>query len=627
MENIGYGKWAIWMAITVLLLSLLADNVIAQPGFLSIDCGGKENHTDENNITWVTDANYIDIGDTEDIGSATSPSYLQRLRFFPKPLNKSCYQLPVVPNVPYLLRLWFSLGNYSRFHNYPGFTYTIETLGTLNYTRVGKGIGYPYIPEGIYVSSGKILYICLLRDYKTDDPFINAIELRTLENGMYRQAKSGTMLSLQARADVGGMSIVRYPRDNFDRIWRLPLNLYNLSTVSSTEPISNNNTKNFPPTAVMQTAWAINDSHFYFRDPRAPWAKSLLLLYLAEIEKLTISRSFYVSREGENPSEIITLVRNYSASELTFIYNETQQFRFGLVKAQDSTSPPIINAFEYYTIHLTERATSSQDIEAVDAIKVKYDIKDWISDPCFMIPWNGLVCVNGSLATRISELNLSGRNLTGSVPQEIGQLTALINVSLDNNHLTGGLPNLSSLIMLEKLHLQNNNLTGNVPEWLFKLKNLKELSLDNNHLIGPLPDFSSLTMLELLHLQNNNFSGSVPSWLFKLKNLTELFVQNNNFSGVIPAQLLENPSLNAKFSGNRYLCVQYEEGKCIQENRNNSKTVILGISISGCLVFVLALMLGVAVYWKKLMKNGVSMKNALRSSQSYQIPVPLRKRR
>ena len=61
-----------------------------------------------------------------------------------------------------------------------------------------------------------------------------------------------------------------------------------------------------------------------------------------------------------------------------------------------------------------------------------------------------------------------------------------------------------------------------------------------------------------------------------------------------------------RFSGNNYLCVQYEEGKCIQEireNRNNSKTVILGISISGCLVFVLALMLGVAVYWKKLMEK------------------------
>ena len=36
MENIGYGKWAIWMAITVLLLSLLADNVIAQPGNLRL---------------------------------------------------------------------------------------------------------------------------------------------------------------------------------------------------------------------------------------------------------------------------------------------------------------------------------------------------------------------------------------------------------------------------------------------------------------------------------------------------------------------------------------------------------------------------------------------------------------
>ena len=39
-------------------------------GFLSIDYGGKAIHTDENNITWVTDANYIDVGQTGEIGDA-----------------------------------------------------------------------------------------------------------------------------------------------------------------------------------------------------------------------------------------------------------------------------------------------------------------------------------------------------------------------------------------------------------------------------------------------------------------------------------------------------------------------------------------------------------------------------
>eukprot|EP00253_Pinus_taeda_P031186 PITA_31186 len=571
MEKVGYGKWAIWMAITV-LLSLLADNVIAQSGFLSVDCAGKENYTDENKIAWVTDASYIDVGETAVTGNATLPSYLQRLRFFPKPLNKSCYRLPVSPNVPYLLRLWFSLGNYSGFSSsYPNFNYSIETSGLLIHSTMSDSISFNH--EGIYVSSGEVLYVCLIRSRDADDPFINAIELRTLQNGMYSQAKSGTMLFKQERADLGGNSIVRYPRDNFDRIWKPDRSLTDSSSarnVSSKEPIFSDSTKNHPPTAVMQTAWVMNIDDFSFKVPTAPWAKSLLLLYLAELETLNTSEStsFYVtingeyrSENGEYRPEAILLVRNYSALELTFISNEANEFIFHLVKDPRSTNHPIINAFEYYTIHPTQTATNSQDIEALDAIKSKYGIKGWISDPCYLRPWNGLGCVNSSLAIRISEINLSGRNLTGSVPEEIGQLTALVNVSLENNNL-----------------------------------------------IGPLPDLSGLIMLERLHLQNNSLNGSLPDWLFNLNNLKELFLQNNNFSGVIPGQLFYKTSLNAIFTGNNYLCIS-KAGECvgqIQETRSNSKRVnlgtILGITISGGL-FALAMGGAIAVYRRKLRKR------------------------
>jgi hypothetical protein len=257
-------------------------------------------------------------------------------------------------------------------------------------------------------------------------------------------------------------------------------------------------------------------------------------------------------------------VRNYSSLELTFVSNETDKFIFDLVKAPNSTSRPILNAFEYYTIHHTGRATSSQDIEALDAIKSKYDIKGWISDPCLFMPWNGLGCVNTSLVNRISEINLSGRNLRGLVPEEIGQLTALVSVSLENNNL-----------------------------------------------VGPLPNFSSLTMLEKLHLQNNSLNGSLPDWIFKLKNLKELFIQHNNFSGRIPAQLLDNSLLNVKYNGNNYLCV-YRVGECVQEiqnTRNNSKNVVLGITISGCLAIVLALMVGIALYRRKLREKRLRNKD------------------
>lgn len=155
---------------------------------------------------------------------------------------------------------------------------------------------------------------------------------------------------------------------------------------------------------------------------------------------------------------------------------------------------------------------------------------------------------------------MSGRNLTGSVPKDVGQLTALVNISLQNNHL-----------------------------------------------MGPLPNFSTLTMLERLYLQNNNLSGNVPDWLSELKNLKELNIENNNFSGVIPVQLLLNRALKLNYSGNPYLCMH--KGECILRNshKNIKKKlkVALGTSLSGILIIALALIVGTLVYRKKFRRKGV----------------------
>lgn len=94
------------------------------------------------NITWVIDTHYIDVGEALDIGDGDG-SYLHTLSFFTKILNKSCYQLNVVPNAPYnLLRLVFAAGNcrnYCGFQQLPGFAFSIETLSCANYINVVAG--------------------------------------------------------------------------------------------------------------------------------------------------------------------------------------------------------------------------------------------------------------------------------------------------------------------------------------------------------------------------------------------------------------------------------------------------------------------------------------------------------
>jgi hypothetical protein len=207
--KMSYGIWAFWLPMSVLLLFV---NVTAQPGFLSIDCGGKRNHSAQNSISWVTDANYIDVGEIaeiEDVSQDANGSHLHNLRFFPKPLKKSCYQLPVVPNVPYLLRGWFAIGKYSGFKQLRSFVVSIETLGMLASINITAPYDDPTYEEIIFVNSGRVLYVCLIRTSESDNPFINAIELRTLQDGMYRQAQPGTLLLTYDRVDLGAKSTVR----------------------------------------------------------------------------------------------------------------------------------------------------------------------------------------------------------------------------------------------------------------------------------------------------------------------------------------------------------------------------------------------------------------------------------
>jgi hypothetical protein len=138
-------------------------------------------------------------------------------------------------------------------------------------------------------------------------------------------------------------------------------NLNSVRNVASHEAISTNNTEDLPPTAVMQNAWVVNSDSLSV--PLAPSIghKPLLLFYFAEIETFNMSesRSLYVAVYGETQSEIITLVPAYSAIELTLLPNQTRSFN--VVKAPNSTRPPILNAFEYQWLYATDQATYSQD--------------------------------------------------------------------------------------------------------------------------------------------------------------------------------------------------------------------------------------------------------------------------
>ena len=161
--------------------------------------------------------------------------------------------------------------------------------------------------------------------------------------------------------------------------------------------------------------------------------------------------------------------------------------------------------------------------------------------------WYG-VYVNG--AGRVEFLLLRDNGLSGEIPTEIGDLTALRGLELGSGvgdrRLTGFIPpELGNLTALEWLDLGGNyRLVGPIPPELGKLTRLKELDLGFNQLTGSIPpELGKLTRLEELDLGSNRLTGSIPPALGKLKALKKLFLGENHLTGSIPAELGELPAL------------------------------------------------------------------------------------
>ena len=79
--------------------------------------------------------------------------------------------------------------------------------------------------------------------------------------------------------------------------------------------------------------------------------------------------------------------------------------------------------------------------------------------------WDGVTV--GGAPRRVTELNLSRRGLTGSIPTELGEVVNLNTLLLDGNRLSGEIPSeLGNLTNLRVLDLEGNQLTGCVPSAL-----------------------------------------------------------------------------------------------------------------------------------------------------------------
>ncbi|XP_072991943.1 LRR receptor-like serine/threonine-protein kinase RPK2 [Typha latifolia] len=142
----------------------------------------------------------------------------------------------------------------------------------------------------------------------------------------------------------------------------------------------------------------------------------------------------------------------------------------------------------------------------------------------------------GAICLSLVDLDVAGNQITGTIPQSIGQLDSLIGLDLSSNRLSGEIPAaIENLKHLQHLLLGHNILSGRIPPGLDQLHSLKVLDLSSNSLSGEIPsDLVNLMNLTGLFLDNNNLSGKIPSGFANVASLTMFNVSFNNLSGSIP---------------------------------------------------------------------------------------------
>jgi internalin A len=158
-------------------------------------------------------------------------------------------------------------------------------------------------------------------------------------------------------------------------------------------------------------------------------------------------------------------------------------------------------------------------------------IKTYCSDEIGVLDISGLKLTRlppeiGQL-TALTDLYLNDNQLI-TLPPEIGNLTALTELRVQGNHLTTLPPTIPQLTKLLRLYLSNNQLTTLPPE-VGQFTALKTLTLHKNHLIVLPPEIGGLKELQHFYLDENHFR-TLPPEIGKLTELRDLDLSNNRLT-------------------------------------------------------------------------------------------------
>ncbi|KAL3341071.1 hypothetical protein AABB24_025567, partial [Solanum stoloniferum] len=145
----------------------------------------------------------------------------------------------------------------------------------------------------------------------------------------------------------------------------------------------------------------------------------------------------------------------------------------------------------------------------------------------------------GNFSKSLEKFYASDCNIKGKIPNEVGNLSSLLDLKLSDNNLIGSIPtSIHNLRNLQGMFFPYNKLTGFIGDHICKLQHLGVIDLGQNQLSGSLPNcLGNVTSLRKIYMDSNKLSSNIPTSLGNLKDLIQLDLSSNNMVGSLPPEI------------------------------------------------------------------------------------------
>jgi len=163
------------------------------------------------------------------------------------------------------------------------------------------------------------------------------------------------------------------------------------------------------------------------------------------------------------------------------------------------------------------------------------------------LSWHGVECHDDRTVKAIDFswakiCDDEGNVMVSNIPEAITVFKNIKTFKVQHNQLTGTIPNkIGNLKHLTELNLGSNKLKGSLPDSFYSLTQLKYVNMDNNMFTGTFSrKITQMTCLVAINLSQNDFRGDLPNTMGSLNNLLFFTARETFFQGYCDQQLCES---------------------------------------------------------------------------------------